>query len=70
MLMMPVIAILREFTRGSFAECSRHAAAGPQTELNDLGCESACGLLPFTPTIALYYYYSTQKLILILPCHG
>jgi len=44
----------------------RQAAADPQTKPPDLGCESACFMqLSSTATIAIYYYYSTQKLILI-----
>jgi len=48
-------------------QTQRQVAAGPQTELNDLSCDFAGGLLPSTSAIALYYYYSAQKLILILP---
>jgi len=48
----------------------RQAAADPQTKPNDLGCESACRLPESTPTIAVYYYYSARKLILILPFRG
>jgi len=33
------------------------------------GRESACRLLESRPTIAIYYYYSPQKLILILLSH-
>jgi len=48
----------------------RHqAAADPQPWPNDPGCESACRL-PEVLTIAIYYYYSARKLILILPSHG
>ena len=44
----------------------RQAAADPQTKPHDLGCESACfRQLASTTTIAIYYYYSAQKLILI-----
>ena len=44
----------------------RHAAADPQTKSHDLNCESACfSQLASTTTIAIYYYYSAQKLILI-----
>jgi len=48
------------------------AAADPQTKPNDLGCEceSACGLPESTPTIAIYYYYSARKLILVLLSRG
>jgi len=41
------------------------AAADPQTKPPDLGCESACRLLLSTTTIAIYFYYSARKLILI-----
>jgi len=43
----------------------RQAAADPQPRPNDPGCESACRLPEATPTIAIYYYYSTWKMILI-----
>jgi len=43
-------------------------AANLQTKPTDLGCESACWLLPPTPTVAIYY--SAQRLKLILPPHG
>ena len=39
------------------------AAANRQTKPPDLGCESACRLLSSATTIAIYYYYSAQKLI-------
>jgi len=42
-------------------------ATDPQTKPNYLGCESTCRLPESTPTIAIYYYYSAGKLILILP---
>jgi len=48
----------------------RQAAADPQTKPRDLGCESACRLPESTPTIAVYYYYSARKLILIIPSRG
>jgi len=48
----------------------RQAAADPQTRPNHLGCKSACRLPEATPTIVIYYYYSAQKLILILPSPG
>ena len=59
-----------ESSPGSFDEC-RMAPSGrrPKTKPNDLDCESACKLPESTPTIAIYYYYSAQKLILILPSH-
>ena len=53
-----------ESSSGSFDEC-RTAPSGrrPKTKPDDLGRES-------TPTIAIYYYYSSRKLILTLPSHG
>jgi len=44
----------------------------PESKPNDLGCdrESACRLPESTPTVAIYYYYSSRKLILILPYNG
>jgi len=47
----------------------RQVTADPQTKPNDLGCESTYRLPESTPTIAIYYYYSARKLILILPSH-
>ena len=42
------------------------AAADTQTKPPDLGCESACfKQLSSTNTIAIYYYYSSRKVILI-----
>jgi len=54
---------------GSFDEF-RTAPSGRRhkTKPYDFGCESAC--TGCTPTIAIYYYYSARKLILILPSHG
>jgi len=50
-------------------EC--RVAANPQTKPTDLGSESADKwLLPSTSTIAVCYYYSARKLILILSSHG
>jgi len=43
----------------------RQAAADPQTKPPDLGCESAYRQLSSTATIAIYYFYSAGKLILI-----
>ena len=43
----------------------RQAAVDPQTKPPDLGCESACRQLSSTTTIAIIYYYSARKLILI-----
>jgi len=62
-----------ESSPGSFDEC-RTATSGcrPKTKPDDLGCESACRLYrqpESTPTIAIYYYYSARKLILIFPSH-
>ena len=59
---------------GLYDEC-RTAPSGrrPQTKPDDLGCESACTVyrLPeSTPTVAIYYYYSARKLILIFPSRG
>jgi len=56
---------------GSCDKCilSVKVAANPQTKLNDYGIESTCRLLPSIPTVAIYYYYSVQRLILILPSH-
>jgi len=52
-------------------QTERRVAANPQTKPTDLGCESADNwLLPSTFTVAIYYYYSARKLILILPSHG
>jgi len=52
-------------------QTERQVAANPQTKPADLGCESADSwLLPSADTIAIYYYYSARKLILILPSHG
>jgi len=62
-----------ESSTGSFDEC-RTALSGrrPKTKPDDLGCdcESACRLPESTPTIAIYYYYSARKLILVLPSSG
>ena len=43
----------------------RQAAADPQTKPRDLGCEFACRQLSSTTSIAIYYFYSARKLILI-----
>ena len=58
-----------ESSPGSFDEC-RTAPNGrrPKTKPDDLGCEFAW-MPESTPTIAIYYYYSARKLILILPSH-
>jgi len=60
-------------------QTERRVAANPQTKPTDLGCESAerlaasplkDWLLPSVDTIAIYYYYSAHKLILVSPSHG
>jgi len=51
-------------------QTERRVAANPQTKPTDLGCESADRLLSSAGTIAIYYYYSARKLILILPSLG
>jgi len=52
-------------------QTERRVATNPQTKPTDLGCESADKwMLPSTSTIAICYYYSARKLILILPSHG
>jgi len=50
-------------------QTERRVAANPQTKPTNLGCESADRLLPSADTIAIYYYFSARKLILILPFH-
>jgi len=40
-----------------------------QTKPTDSVCESGYMMLMFTPTIAIYYYYSARKLIVIVPSH-
>jgi len=60
-----------ESSPGSFDECrTMPSGCQPKTKPDDLGCESAYRLPESTPTIAIYYYYSAPKLILILPSHG
>ena len=55
---------------GSFDECRLSARWPPTlTPRKQTTCESASRLLPSTSTIAIYYYHSAQKLILILPFH-
>jgi len=51
-------------------QTERRVAANPQTKPTNLDCESADRLLSSADTIAIYYYYSARKLILILPSHG
>ena len=44
----------------------RQAGVDPQTKPPDLGCESACfRQMSSATTIAIYYYYSVPKLMLI-----
>jgi len=61
-----------ESSAGSFDEC-RTAPSGrrPKTKPDDLVSlpVQAAGVYSI-PTIAIYYYYSARKLILILPSHG
>jgi len=45
------------------------SSPNPQIKPIGLGCESADRLLSSADTIAIYYYYSARKLILILPSH-
>jgi len=54
-----------------FDECRlrRQVTANPQTKPTVFGCESTCRLLPSTPTVAIYCYYSAQRLIIILLSH-
>ena len=58
-----------ESSPGSFDECrlSAEVAANPQTKPTDLDCESAKKKwqLLSASTIAIYYYYTAQKLIAI-----
>jgi len=56
-----------ESSPGSFDECrTAPSSRRPKTKPDDLGCESALYRLPeSTPTIAIYYYYSVRKMILI-----
>jgi len=64
---------LREFTRFIWWMQTerRWPPINPQTKPTHLGCESSDEwLLPSTSTIAICYYYSARKLILILPSHG
>ena len=52
------------------AQTKCQAATNHQTKPTDLGCESTCRLLSSTPNVTIYYYYSAQRLILILLSHG
>jgi len=51
-------------------QTERRVAANPQTKPTNLGCKSADWLLSSADSIAIYYYYSARKLILVLPSHG
>jgi len=46
-------------------QTEHRVAANPQTKPTDMGCESADRLLSSADTIAIYYYYSARKLILM-----
>jgi len=51
-------------------QTQRHVATNLLRPSQLTECESAYCLLPSTPVIAIYYYYSPRKLILILPSRG
>ena len=62
------IAIARVHPVHVMKQTERWVTVSPQTKPTDLGFESTDRwLLPSTSTIAICYYYSVQKLILILP---
>jgi len=77
--MFMVLSSWQSHCESSPDEC-RTAPSGrrPKTKSDDLGCESCIGLnlgceLPVQAAIvyiAIYYYYSAQELIFILPSHG
>jgi len=73
---MPMFMVLSswqnhcESSPGSFDEYRTAPSGCRPSDQNNLGCESSCRLRESTPTIAIYYYYSARKLILILPSHG
>ena len=47
--------VMREFTwLILWMQTQRQADAEPQTRPTDLGCQTACWLLPSTPTISIY----------------
>jgi len=55
-----------EFTRFiRWMQTMCQVAANPQNKPTNLGCESVCNLPPSTPTVAVYYYYSAQRLTLM-----
>ena len=54
-----------ESSLGSFDECSAAHKRLSTLRPSHLGCESACRQLSSTTTIAIYYYHSARKLILI-----
>jgi len=47
----------------------RQVTAEPQMKPTKLDCEVACGLLPSTPTVAVYYYWA-GKPMLVISSHG
>jgi len=62
---------LREFTRFIWwMQTERWVTANLQTEPTDLGWESVGRLLRSASNIAIFYFYSARKLILILLAHG
>jgi len=52
-----------------YMEIEHRSASQPSDRANRVGCESACRLLPTTPTIAIYYYCTAWRRILILLSH-
>ena len=62
--------IVRVYRVNSADKCIKHKMdVDPQTKPTNLGCESTCSLLSSTSTTITIYYYSAQKLILILLYH-
>ena len=62
-----------ESSPGSFDECRLSAGCPPTLRPNQpiwAVSPPKDWLLPSADTIAIYYYYSARKLILILPSHG
>jgi len=66
-----IIARVHPVHFDEYTPCEHRVATNRQTKPTDLDCESAdkC-MLPSTHTIAICYYYSARKLILILSSHG
>ena len=57
-----------ESSPSSYDECrTAPSGRGPSDQAKRPGLSSPVGCQKATPTIAIYYYYSAQKLILILP---